>query len=466
MKHSFTLLILGMLVSTLTYGQAPLHKGYGKIAELKKEKLLNRSGIAKEDDIFSNSQNSQNNILKSSLSTTQVLDSTLSYSWDSSSSDWNISSKTLYSYDSDGNRIQGLDYSLDKSSSKWEFSSKTEYSYDAYGNYVLWNVFNWDSDNSIWVNCYKYDFAYDSDENEIQEIYSDWNATINEWVIEYKGDYSYNEDGTYAMDLESYYTGEGELEDSSKTVYNYDSDGNRTSIYYYEWDSSSSEWVTYDKYEYTYDSDGNMSQYLSYDWNTTSSEWVISSKTEYTYDSNGNQTQQWTYSWDSSNSEWVNSYKYEYSYDSNNKMTLRLYYTWDSSSSEWENGFWKYEYGFDSEGNRTQLIISIWDDDTSAYIGSSKYVYYYGELNTTGINDKEISTIKLYPNPVSDNLYISLTDKTTEATFVLYSLGGQQIITKDIEQSDYISLASLKSGIYYYTITVDGKKQSGKIIKK
>lgn len=60
--------------------------------------------------------------------------------------------------------------------------------------------------------------------------------------------------------------------ESTKSAYEYDSNGNTTQWLYYSWDNG---WKNTSKYIYEHDANGNQTQYLSYIWNK---DWINSSK--------------------------------------------------------------------------------------------------------------------------------------------------------------------------------------------
>lgn len=71
-----------------------------------------------------------------------------------------------------------------------------------------------------------------------------------------------------------------------------------------------------------------------------------------------------------------------------------------------------------------------------------------------------------YPNPVSENLFISFPDNYEEAKVIFYNALGQIIFEKYITKSESsISLGDIKSGAYFYKIESNSFVQSGKIIK-
>ena len=72
----------------------------------------------------------------------------------------------------------------------------------------------------------------------------------------------------------------------------------------------------------------------------------------------------------------------------------------------------------------------------------------------------------VYPNPVSDKLFISFPNSLEEVQLSFYNTLGQIIFQKKIQKSEgFISLENLNSGIYFYRINSNSFVQIGKIIK-
>lgn len=80
-----------------------------------------------------------------------------------------------------------------------------------------------------------------------------------------------------------------------------------------------------------------------------------------------------------------------------------------------------------------------------------------------GINVTEQNDISIYPNPVSDNVYIKNYKKVK--TLEIFDVSGEKI--KEINNliSDEINLSDLKKGIYLFQIHTVGNKIQMKIVK-
>jgi beta-glucanase (GH16 family) len=91
-------------------------------------------------------------------------------------------------------------------------------------------------------------------------------------------------------------------------------------------------------------------------------------------------------------------------------------------------------------------------------------VYQQNVLNIG--NQTNFSSIKLFPNPVTNKLTIERNEKTN-ATAEIYSLLGQKLYTCILkEENTNIDLADFQNGIYFVLITSEKGNNTYKIVKK
>lgn len=72
----------------------------------------------------------------------------------------------------------------------------------------------------------------------------------------------------------------------------------------------------------------------------------------------------------------------------------------------------------------------------------------------------------LYPNPVRDNIHITLPKNISQAVFTLYDMQGRTLIHQNITNHDIVSLKNFAEGLYLYNLTTDKQQYQGKILKK
>ncbi len=102
------------------------------------------------------------------------------------------------------------------------------------------------------------------------------------------------------------------------------------------------------------------------------------------------------------------------------------------------------------------------------FVGGGSKVYVdnvYFSNGALGTEDFKISTVKMYPNPVSDFFHISAEKTIDNITF--YNLLGQEIISiNSFKNTESIDLSGFQSGVYIAKVTVEGKVTTSRIIKK
>lgn len=121
--------------------------------------------------------------------------------------------------------------------------------------------------------------------------------------------------------------------------------------------------------------------------------------------------------------------------------------------------------------------------DLTSYLGSSNVYVSFRNINGYGqalyvdninlggealsLEDQNFETMLLYPNPVSNNGFITIKTNTQEdLKFSLFSIQGKQIAQLDILSNTQISLDrfDLSTGLYLYTIKSANQITKGKLL--
>lgn len=106
---------------------------------------------------------------------------------------------------------------------------------------------------------------------------------------------------------------------------------------------------------------------------------------------------------------------------------------------------------------------------------SDKYLtpdnnYGYGIPNfgtSLTVNSFVNDDFVVYPNPADTYITFSSSTEIHSASVIIYSILGQKVLDKKISNQDSnLSVESLKSGLYFYTLDADGLHKTGKIIKQ
>ncbi|RYE26267.1 MAG: T9SS type A sorting domain-containing protein [Sphingobacteriales bacterium] len=93
---------------------------------------------------------------------------------------------------------------------------------------------------------------------------------------------------------------------------------------------------------------------------------------------------------------------------------------------------------------------------------------YYRSDNTTSVNELEASSMKIYPNPATDNISIELGSSYKEVQITLYDIAGKKIATlyKGAVTAQALQLqlpAQLGAGVYMLQVNGNGKASISKV---
>ena len=100
------------------------------------------------------------------------------------------------------------------------------------------------------------------------------------------------------------------------------------------------------------------------------------------------------------------------------------------------------------------------DDANSGTMG----ILYQTTLKVLGIAEAEKESVKIYPNPTADYVFLKLNSKVKLETAEIYDLSGKLISQSKITE-DKLDLRSLNQGIYLLKFK-NSNIQTIKIIKK
>jgi hypothetical protein len=116
----------------------------------------------------------------------------------------------------------------------------------------------------------------------------------------------------------------------------------------------------------------------------------------------------------------------------------------------------------DTGANRGSVAKLIRSVDTLHQIAATHFAGF-----STGINLDKIS-VKAFPNPTTERLYIELENAYQQIEFTIYTLDGKKVKTESIENSrkSMLNVSSLLNGIYLLKINADGAERVLKFVKE
>ena len=107
------------------------------------------------------------------------------------------------------------------------------------------------------------------------------------------------------------------------------------------------------------------------------------------------------------------------------------------------------------DANVVGNIPAAWDYDSG--------VTFSDDCEYLGINDNDVSTIAIYPNPVTDQLVVTLGDNDSFQSITLYSITGKLLLTSNSTELD---LTNLPASIYLLKVKTANSTVVKKIIKE
>lgn len=406
----------------------------------------------------------------------EQLDSTICYKWDTLTSTWLPTNKTVNEWDANG--MQTLRLYQYWNGTSWENNQQYIYTW---GHTLIQYWYG-----AAWHDSIQHTFTYDASNRLTDWLQQTWNGTT--WVFTSQSSHTYNANG-YETSFHSQIWG------SDEVFYTYDGSSNRRQLIGIRktWNNTSSTWVNYSKDSSTYDGNGHLIYHLYQTWDGNT--WVNNNQTTYTYDANGNLTNTLYETWNGF--IWVNGYAYTYTYDANGnrisslKLTPSVYdeiitstydangkltnevqetgytnggvwhrvsgsqsvYTYDANGKllnklqqSWNGSVWvnfdQYTYTYDANGNRTSTLYQRW-------VGGA-WINNTNQADTYDANGKNLTHLE------QNFDYFTGTLNDWRLTTTTYDASGYTLTT--VFQTEYLSNGYKRydSCHYYYSAGVSG----------
>ena len=326
--------------------------------------------------------------------------------------------------------------------------------------------------------------------NELPDsIYEYYNNDEGEKTLYYKTSLTYYDFGRVKQEINYYVDGEGNDITKYKIDYTYVIDANIVAVemIYSDFNNIDNKWEIRSKdcYKFMLDYYEIPLEYVSYSYNAESGEWesgdeemeptieydsenrpivVIMHYTRYegeetdftirvdiTYNEQGlYNTLLITESFENGN-EWKE--KTEKKYNDKKQLIEEIYSYYDSEIGEWVSEGSRY-YEYDEKGNKIKET-------------RGEYVTYYENIYLGESSNDVISSIQsiVYPNPVSDVLFIRLESADNAVVTLVNAAGGvvlQQTINGPVAS---IPVQSFAKGYYFLVIKTDKGMVTHKVVK-
>ena len=129
-------------------------------------------------------------------------------------------------------------------------------------------------------------------------------------------------------------------------------------------------------------------------------------------------------------------------------LTLRRFYANGNQDNSFQhtinyNDLFNIDAAFQPDGKILVTGTSAW------YNGYTDVVLLRYNNTVLGVQDSGVNTVKLFPNPVINNLIVK--GNLTQSTYGIFDITGKQIITGNLDIGEtQINVSSLQSGMYVF----------------
>lgn len=359
------------------------------------------------------------------------------------SNNWIKSNKYDTEYNEDGRTTAEKNYLWDNESGDWIYENIREFTYNTAGEYTSSHFQIWVTDNGGEWRTINYAGIITDDWGRLLSFkYAYWSDHLDILIV------STNQEYEYLVESASDYRKTKSIETNSEI------------LYYDGWDGWELHVVTYGSKTYwTYEFvDGIYRVIKTEYYNYEVDDFVPYEAIEYNYHETHPQAikSETQKEYDSGSGTWYNVRMMEIEYDFS--VTMReMVLPFGDEDFEAEIYFvykpvLAYEYG--------------WDSVESDFSLRHRSLLYFSQAEFSLVPETKDQIVTIYPNPVSDYLFIKLDDNSKSSVLKLYDINGKTMIERSVEGSSQIDVRNFAPGIYFYQIITGDSTLKGKIICK
>jgi hypothetical protein len=320
---------------------------------------------------------------------------------------------------------------------RWYNSMQITHTYDVHDNIQETFVQSWQDETELWENYAKLIYTYNEQNNVVGIVRL---LDLPFWENDLRTTYLYDTQNNVTEQLVATwlwtdpYHVEGRWENYQRYTFLYDAQNNRVEELIQMWNFEN-EWEADWRITYLYDVQNKLIEEVMQWWNHLE-EWENDSKTIYQYNAQNNRVEELLQVWQIQQ-YWKDTHKNTYTYNENSNAIGGI-------SQKWEYNTWTNDAGdLYLHYNNMQ---SVW-----MFYSIFKFTATYIKTGTTSIPENSTgSVIKLYPNPISNILYIEVEYNIIPEVKIFFFLWALLLHAK----GNQIDVSSLPRGIY--VAKVDG----------
>lgn len=377
-----------------------------------------------------------------------------SMKWDKELNKWLNNKIYLYKYNDENKKIETLELKWDNDQNTWENYFKEINEYSSNGNKT--KVLEQNYEENQWVNSDQIITVFNSENKRINQLYQIWEN--GGWINESQNYFDYDSNGYEIYSLRQEWDPIlNQWQNNSETTRIYNSNKSLIKSTSLTWSQETGE-ITYgSNHFYTYDSSNKKTQAIHQQWNEELKTWINFTKNDYTYDvyvvENLSQL------WDVEDNIWVNHIKISYDYNLNGSPLLTVYKNWNNELSKWINDV---KYTNNTFDDKTQSLKHRWEDDQNSWKLISQNDYFWSEFEIVNNINTYFSDLEIFPNPVSNYLYLNGIDICKINNIEIYSINGSLMFDLSYLNQNVIHIPDFSNGLYVLKINTS----KGEIVRK
>lgn len=387
---------------------------------------------------------------------------------------WLPFNKPVFTYDNAGRVILIVNYEADFSSMQLEFSSRELISYNAQGKLSEYQLEYWDDMASKWVPDYLEEYEYNVAGKVSDVFFSYYDGLSSTWMFDSKAEYEYNTSGLIDNILHYYWGHPGQWDISFREEYTWDASSRISEIMNSWWDDVAQIFEPDRKDEYTYHTSGKVGGILTSIYDNSITLWIPDMKEEYYYDASANNIRYENSFYDSYNTIWIPDERVEKTFASNNNLVSEVFMYYDALISQWELSD-STTYAYNDNFPFNDLLLPFYSGDESEMreyfnhmVTQMQFYYYddmiyqwehfgrmnlYWSLHTTGIEEQQPSTARIFPNPATTHINFELSGTQHGDVMVeLYDIQGRRVLKSSITESSSVDVGTIGKGVYLYRL--------------
>ncbi|MBT8232319.1 MAG: T9SS type A sorting domain-containing protein [Saprospiraceae bacterium] len=365
-------------------------------------------------------------------------------------------------------------------------------------------------------------FEFNKEHLVERSFISIWDGTYDSWdesnayVV---NSYSYNEVGLVTkrefQDLSAIQAGRLQ----SYNAYNYNEDNLLTSVSVYIWNADQDSLLHRREVEYNYNSLNNLEEIISFSYDLNDG-WELDDSTYFQYNELNQLTNEKQYYTVGPDQIMTIRDEHFYTYNEEGQLIKDLHFTrFDEESNTWKDADitlnFYYNYGSLAQSltldsvpnsfenrlyyesnyshfqnmpsdrvlifqplNKTTPTFNIHDEkyvqkEVTHYSGGGnstqildyKAVFYYSPLETSSTEIEIDGEMKLFPNPTSDFITLTLPNASAQIQVEICNIHGQLVKSDELFSGEKIDISFLDKGVYFYSAKVNEIVYGGKFMK-